>query len=108
MRQLLMSFPQTTAVANELDCPDDGTDPTGFFNDEFYVSLKPYDDSAWQGEIHTKVQLIEAVQRFRWRGAVDCSALSGATLSPLPIPLLGLRHCGQVRSPIQTCYGMQA
>ena len=29
--------------------PDDGTDPTGFFNVEFYVGLKPYDDKTWSG-----------------------------------------------------------
>jgi heavy metal efflux system protein len=63
IRQVLMSFPQTTVVGNELGRPDDGTDPTGFFNDEFYVGLKPYEDSAWQGEIRTKPQLIEAIQQ---------------------------------------------
>ncbi|HYK89543.1 MAG TPA: CusA/CzcA family heavy metal efflux RND transporter, partial [Acidobacteriota bacterium] len=63
IRQVLMSFPQTTAVGNELGRPDDGTDPTGFFNDEFYIGLKPYDDPAWQGEIRTKPQLIEAIQQ---------------------------------------------
>ncbi len=63
IRQVLMSFPQTTVVANELGRPDDGTDPTGFFNDEFYVGLKPYDDPAWQGEIRTKPKLIEAIQQ---------------------------------------------
>ncbi len=63
IRAVLMGFPQVTTVANELGRPDDGTDPTGFFNDEFYVGLKPYDDPAWQGAIHTKPQLIEAVQR---------------------------------------------
>jgi cobalt-zinc-cadmium resistance protein CzcA len=62
IRQVLMSFPQTTQVANELGRPDDGTDPTGFFNDEFYVGLKPYDDPAWTGEIRTKPQLIAAIQ----------------------------------------------
>ncbi len=62
IRQVLMSFPQTTVVANELGRPDDGTDPTGFFNDEFYVGLKPYDDPAWQGAIRTKPQLIDAIQ----------------------------------------------
>jgi cobalt-zinc-cadmium resistance protein CzcA len=50
-------------VANELGRPDDGTDPTGFFNDEFYVGLKPYDDPAWKGAIQTKAQLIEAIQQ---------------------------------------------
>ena len=63
IRNILMRFPQVTTVANELGRPDDGTDPTGFFNNEFYVGLKPYNDSAWQGTIHSKPQLIEAVQR---------------------------------------------
>jgi cobalt-zinc-cadmium resistance protein CzcA len=63
IRNILMSFPQVTTVANELGRPDDGTDPTGFFNNEFYVGLKPYSDSTWKGEIHSKPALIEAVQR---------------------------------------------
>jgi cobalt-zinc-cadmium resistance protein CzcA len=63
IRDILMSFPQVTTVANELGRPDDGTDPTGFFNNEFYVGLKPYNDSAWQGTIRSKPQLIQAVQR---------------------------------------------
>ncbi len=63
IRDILLGFPQVTTVANELGRPDDGTDPTGFYNDEFYVGLKPYGDSAWQGSIHTKPQLIEAVQK---------------------------------------------
>jgi cobalt-zinc-cadmium resistance protein CzcA len=50
-------------VANELGRPDDGTDPTGFYNNEFYVGLKPYNDAAWKGGIHTKPLLIEAVQK---------------------------------------------
>jgi cobalt-zinc-cadmium resistance protein CzcA len=62
IRDILMGFPQVTTVANELGRPDDGTDPTGFFNNEFYVGLKPYNDSAWQGAIHSKPQLIAAVQ----------------------------------------------
>ncbi len=63
IRNVLMSFPQVTTVANELGRPDDGTDPTGFFNDEFYVGLKPYSDSAWQGAIRTKPQLVTAIQQ---------------------------------------------
>ena len=49
IRNILLSFPQVTTVANELGRPDDGTDPTGFFNNEFYVGLKPYNDNAWSG-----------------------------------------------------------
>ncbi len=63
IRNILMSFPQVTTVANELGRPDDATDPTGFFNNEFYVGLKPYEDQAWSGQIHTKPELIEAVQK---------------------------------------------
>jgi cobalt-zinc-cadmium resistance protein CzcA len=61
IRDILLSFPQVTTVANELGRPDDGTDPIGFFNNEFYVGLKPYYDSAWRGAISTKPQLIEAI-----------------------------------------------
>src|SRR5579864_2961099 len=63
IRNILLSFPQVTTVANELGRPDDGTDPTGFFNNEFYVGLKPYSDHAWSGEIATKPRLIEAIQK---------------------------------------------
>ena len=63
IRDILLSFPQVTTVANELGRPDDGTDPTGFFNNEFYVGLKPYSDKTWSGELRTKAKLIEAVQK---------------------------------------------
>ena len=63
IRDILASFPQVTTVANELGRPDDGTDPTGFFNNEFYVGLKPYSDSSWSGKITRKPQLIEALQK---------------------------------------------
>jgi heavy metal efflux system protein len=61
IRGILRTFPQVTTVANELGRPDDGTDSTGFFNNEFYIGLKPYDDSSWQGSISTKTQLVEAI-----------------------------------------------
>jgi len=63
IRNILASFPQVTTVANELGRPDDGTDSTGFFNNEFYVGLKPYSDPAWSGAISEKPQLIEAIQK---------------------------------------------
>ncbi|HEY4575133.1 MAG TPA: efflux RND transporter permease subunit, partial [Thermoanaerobaculia bacterium] len=59
IRAILRSFPEVTTVANELGRPDDGTDPTGFFNNEFFVGLKPY--SEWKGSYHTKPELIEAI-----------------------------------------------
>jgi cobalt-zinc-cadmium resistance protein CzcA len=61
IRTILHSFPEVTIVADEHGRPDDGTDPTGFFNAEFYVGLKPYDE--WRGSYRTKAQFIEAVDK---------------------------------------------
>jgi heavy metal efflux system protein len=61
VRDILRSFPEVTTVASELGRPDDGTDPTGFFNVEFYVGLKPY--SQWTGAYRAKAGLIEAINR---------------------------------------------
>jgi heavy metal efflux system protein len=61
VRAILKSFPEVTTVANELGRPDDGTDPTGFFNNEFYVGLKPYKE--WNGKYRTKPALIEAIDK---------------------------------------------
>ncbi len=59
VRSLLRSFPEVTVVASEHGRPDDGTDPTGFFNVEFFVGLKPYRE--WKGSYRTKAELIEAI-----------------------------------------------
>ncbi|HEY3778546.1 MAG TPA: CusA/CzcA family heavy metal efflux RND transporter [Rhizomicrobium sp.] len=61
IRAVLRSFPQVTTVASELGRPDDGTDPTGFFNVEFYVGLKPY--AQWSGPYRTKPDLIAAINQ---------------------------------------------
>ncbi|MGC2111380.1 MAG: CusA/CzcA family heavy metal efflux RND transporter [Candidatus Korobacteraceae bacterium] len=61
IRKILMSYPQVTVVGSELGRPDDGTDPTGFFNCEFYVGLKPYKDKAWSGNLDTKEKLIKSI-----------------------------------------------
>jgi cobalt-zinc-cadmium resistance protein CzcA len=64
IRTILTSYPQVTVVGSELGRPDDGTDPTGFFNCEFYVGLKPYDDAAWKkGPYHTKEELTQDIQK---------------------------------------------
>jgi cobalt-zinc-cadmium resistance protein CzcA len=61
VRQMLLGFPQVTTTANELGRDDEGTDPIGFFNDEYFVGLKPYDDPAWRGT--SKQDLIAAIQK---------------------------------------------
>jgi cobalt-zinc-cadmium resistance protein CzcA len=59
IRTILAKYPMVTEVGSELGRPDDGTDPTGFFNCEFYVGLKPYGDAAWKtGKFHTKPELV--------------------------------------------------
>src|SRR5450755_451978 len=62
IRDILLSYPQVTVVGSELGRPDDGTDSTGFFNCEFYVGLKPYNDKSWAGDANAndKKKLIES------------------------------------------------
>jgi cobalt-zinc-cadmium resistance protein CzcA len=61
IRAVLRSFPEVTIVTSEHGRPDDGTNPTGFFNAEFYVGLKPYGE--WNGEFHSKPALIAAIDK---------------------------------------------
>ena len=67
VRDILMRYPMVTDIGSELGRPDDGTDPTGFFNDEFYVGLKPYDDASWKtGSIHNKKRTDRRTSRSSW------------------------------------------
>ena len=61
IRAILGSFAEVTVTASEHGRPDDGTNPTGFFNAEFYVGLKPY--GRWTGSYHSKAELIAAMNR---------------------------------------------
>ena len=59
MREMIRSFPEVITVVSQHGRPDDGTDPTGFFNVEFFAPLKPFDQ--WpKGE--TKEKLIESMK----------------------------------------------
>jgi heavy metal efflux system protein len=63
IRKILNQYPMVTVVGSELGRPDDGTDPTGFFNCEFYVGLKPYNDQSWgKSSTHNKGELEEDIQ----------------------------------------------
>jgi cobalt-zinc-cadmium resistance protein CzcA len=42
MRVIFKKHPEVTTVISQLGRPDDGTDPTSFFNCEFIVQLKPF------------------------------------------------------------------
>ena len=40
-RALMGHYPEVQSIVAELGRPDDGTDPTGFYNAEFFVPLRP-------------------------------------------------------------------
>jgi cobalt-zinc-cadmium resistance protein CzcA len=43
MRRVVKSFPEVETVISQHGRPDDGTDPDGFSNGEFFVPLKPFE-----------------------------------------------------------------
>lgn len=59
MKHKLRSFEPVSFVLTQTGRPNDGTDPTGFFNIEFHVQLKDQED--WTTKI-TKEQLLEQMQ----------------------------------------------
>jgi cobalt-zinc-cadmium resistance protein CzcA len=61
IRSILREFPEVTIVSSEHGRPDDGTNPTGFFNAEFFVGLRPY--SEWKRFHHSKAELIAAIDQ---------------------------------------------
>lgn len=59
MREIIQSFPEVITVVSQHGRPDDGTDPTGFFNAEFFAPLKPFEQ--WpRGQ--TKEKLVAKMQ----------------------------------------------
>lgn len=60
MRHIFTQYPEVKGVISQNGRPNDGTDPTGFFNVEFFVDLYPIDD--WEGNM-TKEELIKDMQR---------------------------------------------
>ncbi len=57
IRGALMTFPEVRVVVSQLGAPDDGTDPNGPDNVEFYIGLKPR--AEWQ--VKDKDRLIQAM-----------------------------------------------
>jgi cobalt-zinc-cadmium resistance protein CzcA len=48
-RNIMLSFPEVKSVLSQAGRPNDGTDPTGFFNIELHVDLKPKEQ--WERKI---------------------------------------------------------
>ena len=62
IRRILASYPETEAVLSTHGRPDDGTDATGFFNAEFFVPLKPFDE--WPKGVTKETLTAELSQKF--------------------------------------------
>jgi cobalt-zinc-cadmium resistance protein CzcA len=59
MREILRRQPEVLTVVSQLGRPDDGTDPSGFFNVELFAPLKPFDE--WPRGL-TKERLTEQLE----------------------------------------------
>src|SRR6201996_3353807 len=59
MREILLKHPEVITVVSQHGRPDNGSDAAGFFNAEFFVPLKPFDE--WPANF-TKEKLIEELQ----------------------------------------------
>ena len=44
IREILLRYPEVITVVSQQGRPDDGSDAAGFFNAEFFVPLKPFDE----------------------------------------------------------------
>jgi cobalt-zinc-cadmium resistance protein CzcA len=61
IRLIFKAVPEVVDVVSQLGRPDDGTDPTSFFNAEFLVTLKPRKE--WRTQLKSKKELIEEIER---------------------------------------------
>ncbi|MCC2598228.1 efflux RND transporter permease subunit [Sphingobacterium sp. FBM7-1] len=59
MKDKIRSFEEVKFVLNQVGRPNDGTDPTGFFNIEFHIQLYP--DKEWESKL-SKDELIEEMR----------------------------------------------
>ena len=60
VRRMMMEFPEVKVIASQTGRPDDGTDVTGFYNNEFDVLLYP--EAEWKSHL-TKDELIDTMNR---------------------------------------------
>jgi cobalt-zinc-cadmium resistance protein CzcA len=60
IREIILRHPEVITVVSQHGRPDDGSDAAGFFNAEFFVPLKPFDE--WPRNF-TKEKLIAQLQR---------------------------------------------
>lgn len=71
IREILARYPEIRTLSAQIGRPDDGTDPTGFYNAELLLVLN--DRKTWRPELHrSKEALIAAINR-------DVSVIPGVT-----------------------------
>jgi len=61
-RRIMLSYPEVRLGTSQVGRPDDGTDPTGYYNVECNLPLKPHDE--WEippgrTRVRTKIELIQ-------------------------------------------------
>jgi len=59
IREILLRYPEVITVVSQHGRPDDGSDAAGFYNAEFFVPLKPFDE--WPSGMD-KAKLINQLQ----------------------------------------------
>jgi cobalt-zinc-cadmium resistance protein CzcA len=59
MREILLRHPEVITVVSQHGRPDNGSDAAGFFNAEFFVPLKPFEE--WPAGL-TKEKLVDELQ----------------------------------------------
>ncbi|MGH7230451.1 MAG: efflux RND transporter permease subunit, partial [Nitrospiraceae bacterium] len=62
VKDIFRRVPEVVNVVAQLGRPDDGTDPTSFFNAEFLVGLKPRKE--WRPDMTSKDALIEDIEKL--------------------------------------------
>ena len=53
MRKIFTKYPEVRGVISQNGRPNDGTDPTGFFNVEFFVDL--FQKNEWKRDFSTQI-----------------------------------------------------
>lgn len=69
VRETLMKFPQVINIISQTGRPDDGTDVTGFYNNEFNVQLYP--ESDWKPKISKDELIQEMTNKLAFLPGVD-------------------------------------
>ena len=69
VRSTLMKFPQVINIISQTGRPDDGTDVTGFYNNEFNVQLYP--ESDWKPDISKDELIKEMTDKLAFLPGVD-------------------------------------